>query len=134
MIWIKAKEKKCFGKAAKGRQILVNSQFENQASVEKLYRRSPETLPGLQQRLRSLQQTFPHDRSCFSVSDGSPRAGKRSVPPLIPKYCHFPAFRICAPVFTAFWISYKDPCFISHSLRYPVCCSRQYATCPQPPF
>lgn len=127
----KQKEKEVLlEKAAKGRQILVNSQFENQASVEKY---TEEARKHYQDYNNALEACSKHSRTIgavFLFLMAVPGLASGLFLLLFPKYCHFPAFRICAPVFTAFWISYKDPCFISHSLRYPVCCSRQYATCP----
>ena len=132
----KQKEKEVLlEKAAKGRQILVNSQFENQASVEKY---TEEARKHYQDYNNALEACSKHSRTIgavflFLMAVPGWQAGLFLL--LFPNLSISLLSGFRAPVFTASWIVlYKDPCFISHSLRYPVCCSRQYATCPQPPF
>lgn len=65
MIWIKAKEKEVLlEKAAKGRQILVNSQFENQASVEKY---TEEARKHYQDYNNALEACSKHSRTIGAV-------------------------------------------------------------------
>ena len=66
MIWIKSKKEKevLLEKAAKGRQILVNSQFENQASVEKY---TEEARKHYQDYNNALEACSKHSRTIGAV-------------------------------------------------------------------
>ena len=109
----KQKEKEVLlEKAAKGRQILVNSQFENQASVEKY---TEEARKHYQDYNNALEACSKHSRTIGAVFlflmavPGLASVCSSSYSQILP----FPCFQDLRPGFTAFWISYKDPCLLA---------------------